>query len=212
MKTLIEMTPPAKAARAAAIALLAAAGLIAGCRLLPIQPPKTDAIRYYTLSAPAAGSALPAAPGLRLWIRRVDLPAYLEYKPFVMRLGPNEVKVVDDVRWAEPLDQGVAAVLRRRLEALTGAYGLESREAVRDYEVVVQVLNCEGEINEDKGSVRFAAEIDLFRPGASSAVVAHRSFTAEPAAWDGKDYAALAQLLSHAVADLGDAIVATVPK
>jgi uncharacterized lipoprotein YmbA len=210
MKTTPRIFPPRNVPLAATAALLLAVGLIAGCKLLPIQPAKSDATRYYTLSAPVASA--PAAPGPRLWIRRVELPAYLEYKPFVTRVGPNEVRVVDEVRWAEPLDQGVAEVLRRRLEGLTGIYGMESRDAPRDYEVVVVVTNCEGEVRAGRGSVHFAAEIELLKPGAGSAVVAHRSFTAEPAAWDGKDYAALAQLLSRAVAELGDAIVAAVPK
>jgi len=212
MKTNPRIFPPRKVPLAATAALLLVAGLIAGCKLLPIQPAKPDATRYYTLSAPGPVASAPAAPGPRLWIRRVDLPAYLEYKPFVTRVGPNELRVVDEVRWGEPLDQGIAEVLRRRLEGLTGVYGMESRDAPRDYEVVIEVTNCEGEVGAARGSVHFAAEIELLKPGAGSTVIAHRSFTAEPAVWDGKDYAALAQLLSRAVADLGDAIVAAVPK
>ena len=186
--------------------------LPAGCSLLPIQPAQVDAIRYYTLSTAPASLSTPAAPAPRLMILRVEVPAYLQHKPLVTRLGPNEVKMIDDARWAEPLDLGIARVLNVRLAALTGVHGMESRELAHDYDVVVRVRHCEGEVAEGGGTARFAAEIELLRPGASREVTAHRSFTAKEAAWDGKDYAALTQLLSRAVSDLGEAIVSAVPE
>ena len=191
----------------------AAAALLAGCSsLLPIQPAQVDATRYYTLTAlPApASTPAPAAKAPKLMILRVEVPAYLQHRPFVTRLGPNEVKLIDDVRWAEPLDLGIAQALRERVAQLTGVHGMDSRDMARDYEVVVHVLHCEGEAAEGRGTVRFAAEVDLIKPGAKE-VVAHRAFTAAPAAWDGHDYAALAQALSGSVAELAEAIVAAVP-
>jgi uncharacterized lipoprotein YmbA len=187
--------------------------LLTGCSsLLPIQPAQVDATRYYTLSTPPAPSAsAPATGAPRLMLLRVEVPAYLQHRPFVTRLGPNEVKLIDDVRWAEPLDLGIAQVLRERLAQVTGVHGMESREMARDYEIVVRVLHCEGEAVDGRGTVRFAAEADLIRPGAKD-VVAHRAFTAAPAAWDGRDYGALAQALSGAVAELAEAIVAAVPE
>lgn len=187
--------------------------LLAGCSsLLPIQPAQVDATHYYTLTAPAAPTASPtsSANAPKLMILRVEVPAYLQHRPFVTRLGPNEVKLIDDVRWAEPLDLGIAQALRERLAQLTGVHGMDSREMARDYEVVVHVLHCEGEAVDGRGTVRFAADVDLIRPGAKT-VVAHRAFTAAPAAWDGRDYAALAQALSGSVAELAEAIVAAVP-
>ncbi len=186
--------------------------LTAGCSLLPIQPAQVDTIRYYTLSTAPASVTTPASPAPRLMILRVEVPAYLQHKPLVTRLGPNEVKMMDDARWAEPLDLGIARVLNVRLAALTGVHGMESREMAHDYDVVVRVRHCEGEAAEGKGTARFTAEIELLKPGASQEVAAHRSFTAKEAAWDGKDYAALTQLLSRAVSDLGEAIVAAVPE
>ena len=115
-----------------------------------------------------------------------------------------------DLLRAEPRDLGIAQALRERVAQLTGVYGMDSREMVRDYEVVVHVLHCEGEAVDGRGTVRFAAEVDLIKPGAKE-VVAHRAFTAAPAAWDGHDYAALAQALSGAVSELAEAIVAAVP-
>jgi uncharacterized lipoprotein YmbA len=192
---------------------LAACFLAAGCSsMLPIQPAQADSIHYYMLSASAPAATTPASPAPRLMIRGVEVPAYLQNKPFVTRLGQNELKFIDDVRWAEPLDAGVERVLRIRLASLTGVYGLESREMAHDYEVVVRVLHCEGESREGKGTVHFAAEFELLKPGTVPEVAAHGSFAAKEAAWDGKDYAALAQLLSRAVSDLADAVLAAVPE
>jgi uncharacterized lipoprotein YmbA len=196
-----------------ALLSLLACFLAAGCSsLLPIQPPKEDATRYYMLSASELVGSVPAAPPPRLVVRGVEVPAYLLNKPFVTRLGPNELKFIDDVRWAEPLDAGIERALRVRLAALTGHYGLEARGTAHDYEVVVRVTHCEGASRDGKGTVRFAAEFELLKPGPAAEMAAHASFTAKEAAWDGKDYAALAQLLSRAVADLGDAVLAAVPE
>jgi uncharacterized lipoprotein YmbA len=192
---------------------LAAGGLLTGgCSLLPIQPAQVDPIHYYALSAPEPAFAVPATGAPRLMIRRVDVPAYLQNRPFVTRLGANELKFVDEVRWAEPLDLGIERVVRARLAALTGVYGLESRETAHDYEVVIRLVHCEGETHGAKGAVRFAAEFDLLKPGTVPEIAAHGSFTAKETVWDGKDYGALAQMLSRAVADLGDAILAAVPR
>ena len=93
--------------------VLLAALLLSGCSsLLPIQPAQVDATKYYTLSAPPAPAAVaaPAANAPKLMILRVEVPAYLQHRPFVTRLGPNEVKLIDDVRWAEPLDLGIAPI------------------------------------------------------------------------------------------------------
>lgn len=206
-------TYPRSAARGLLGLILAAGGLLAGgCSLLPIQPAQVDPIHYYALSAPEPTRSAPAVPAPRLMIRRVEVPAYLQNRPFVTRLGPNELKFIDEVRWAEPLDLAVERVVRARLAALTGVYGLESREAARDYDVVIRLVHCEGETHGAKGMVRFAAEFDLLKPGTVPEVAAHGSFTAKEAAWDGKDYGALAQMLSGATADLGDAVLAAVPK
>jgi len=211
-----DVAPPSRrwpAARGLLGLILAAGGLLAGgCSLLPIQPAQVDPIHYYALSAPEPALSAPVARAPRLMIRRIEVPAYLENRPFVTRLGPNELKFVDEVRWAEPLDLGIERVVRTRLAALTGVYGLESRETVHDYEVVIRLVHCEGETHGAKGAVRFAAEFDLLKPGTVSEVAAHGSFTAKETVWDGKDYGALAQMLSAAAADLGDAVLAAAPK
>jgi uncharacterized lipoprotein YmbA len=211
MKTDAHFSLNAAVTRGPALLSLAAAFLVAGCSLLPIQPAQVDPIHYYALSAPDAAPSAPVSPAPRLMIRRVEVPAYLENKPFVTRLGQNELKFIDEVRWAEPLDLGVGRVLRARLAVLTGVYGLESRETAHDYEVVIRLVHCEGEIRGAKGTVRFAAEFDVYKAGVVPEVAAHGSFTARETAWDGKDYGALAQMLSGAAADLGDAVLAAVP-
>ena len=210
------LTPPrrpvargsgARRAVVAAGALL----LLGGC--LHIQPPQPDRTRYYVLTAPA-GAAAPSgvakAAGLPQFLNHVEVPGYLLNKPLATRVGPNEVKFDDDVRWAEPLDQGIARVLRARLAALTGVFGMAAPDVPHDYEVTVRVVRCEGDTEEGKDSVRFAADLELLAPSGTAAI-AQRSFAATPIAWDGKDYGQLVSGLSRAVSELADAIVALAP-
>jgi len=73
--------------------------------------------------------------------------------------------------------------------------------------VRVQVLACEGTAD---GGVVFSATFEVFSPGAGAGV--QHAFTAEPAKWDGRDYAKLAELLGTDAAQLADAIAAALPE
>lgn len=177
--------------------------LSAGCSLPEAKP---DAARYYVLPTPA--EAAPAkAPALRLGLLPVHLPEYLRSPSLAVRQGASEVRYNDDARWAEPLEAGLARVLRAKLAASAQVVAYPFRlDESRDVDVRVQILACEGTAD---GGVNFAATFEIFAPGSGSGT--QHAFTAEPAKWDGRDYARLAELLGADAAQLADAIASALP-
>src|SRR6185295_7444941 len=93
--------------------LLAALLLAAGCHILPA--PQADAARFYALSEkiiPDQDRLVQAPPPrtLRLGLRPVELPAYLQNRAMAVRAG-SEIRYEQNHRWAEPLDEGIARIL-----------------------------------------------------------------------------------------------------
>jgi uncharacterized lipoprotein YmbA len=200
------------------LAVAAALLLAAGCRILPA--PQADAAHFYQIGvkyfANPEAAAAPRSGGLRLGLARVELPAYLQNRAMVIRHGETNVTYQQNHRWAEPLDEAVARIVRAKLLAWPSVATVSPApfpiEQTRDYDVTVRVLRCEGAMDGagDSRSALFAASIEIARAGADGAVVARKNFTL-PTAWDGKDFSALAGLLGQAVAALGDAVAAALP-
>ncbi len=179
--------------------------LFTGCSLLPA--PQPDNTRYYVLEG-GATVATPTDHPVRLGLRNVEIPAYLKSKSMVVRSGNNEIRYVDNVRWAEPLEAGITRSLRERLSgrAQIIAYPFPAN-IERDYDVTVRVLSAEGH---ERG-VLFSAVIELTRVGDTATIVSRRTFTAPVVSWGG-DFARLASQLSVAVAGLADEVLAAVPQ
>lgn len=178
---------------------------LAGCNVLPEARP--ESARYFVLEAHPAAEAPPAG-AVKLGLRPVEVPAYLKHKAIALRSGENEVSYAPDAFWAEPLDAGVARVLREHLAARANvlAYPFPA-QLPRDYDLTVRVLSAEGSAQ----GVRFVAVIELLRVGDKPELVVRREFTAPATTW-GNDYGQLARGLSQAVAALADEVVASVPK
>lgn len=189
--------------------LLSAAALAAflsGCNLLPEA--RTENARHYVLEAKPAGDASAPAGALKIGLRPVEVATYLRGKAIATRVADNEVRYAHDAFWAEPLDAGIARVLRENLAARATVlpYPFPAQLA-RDYDLTVRVLSAEGGAN----GVRFVAVIELLRVGDSPELVVRREFTAPAAAW-GSDYGQLARGLSEALAALAEEVIASVPK
>ncbi len=184
---------------------LLALGLLSGCTLL--RGPKADRTDFFTLEAVApAGNATPAANADRVLLRNVELPAYLQRsKAMAVRQKEGDIHYVGLAWWSEPLDQGIARVLREDLGRL-GVPTAARRDEDFVHELTVRIERAEGLTDGKAGRFEFAATFELKRGDNSRTAVVRRSFTAEVASWDGKDYAALAKLLSKAAADLAAAI------
>lgn len=190
---------------------------LAGCQLLP--PATVDSTRFFVLAGAAATEPVPEKSGGRLQIglRPVVLPAYLRAtKSMVVRDGANEIRYQDYSRWAEPLEAGVNRILEERLLASPDVRGVDVHplrgDVARDYDVSVRILQCEGVAGKGDGSVRFSASYEIVTADGGGKVVASRTFNAPEAAWDGKDFGALAKLLSDGVSELGAQIAADLPK
>jgi uncharacterized lipoprotein YmbA len=192
-----------------ALALLLA--VAAGCSLPQAQP---DLTRYYVLTAvaPAAGAtAAPAEPvGPRVYLRAVTVPEYLRGRIMVVRLGQNEVRYVDDARWAEPLEPGLARVLREDLAARGTVQVVLRATDEHDYDAVISVRHCEGVLPARVGQLQ--ARIEISTTGIEPKRVAQEDFAVEIAGWDGRDYAQLAGKLSEAANALAERFAAVLPQ
>jgi uncharacterized protein len=179
----------------------------AGCGWLPKA--QSDPTRFYVLSTDPVRTASPSNAPLVL-LREVELANYLRSRPVIIRRGNNEIEFREFALWGEPLDHGIARVLREELLARGAASAVLSSASRREhakvsYTLSVRVLACEGEAN---GSVAFRAVWDLASTESKPAAVAHGDFRATDLRWDGKTEASLAAQLSQAVAGLAGDIAA----
>ena len=91
---------------------------LSGCALPQAQ---SDPTRFYVLST----DAVPAPPASNgngsahsvLYVREVELAGYLRSRPLIVRRGENEIEFREFALWGEPLDLGIARVLREELLA-----------------------------------------------------------------------------------------------
>lgn len=197
----------------AQLAAMAAVGIgliSAGCSsLLPEAQP--DPTRFYVLSSPTANgapaSAVPDAPALRL--RPIEIASYLRSRPVIVRRGQNELEFREYARWGEPLEQGIARVLREELLArgVASAVAMSGTRAedvgpVR-YQLSVRVLACEGVAN---GSVSFSALWELVPATGGSGDAIRGEYRSTDLQWTPKDESTLAAAVSRAVAGLAGEI------
>jgi uncharacterized lipoprotein YmbA len=191
--------------------------IAAGCHILPV--PQADPAHFYTLGGKAADAPAPSSGGtLRLGLRAIELPVYLKNRALVVRSGDSEIRYEQNHRWAEPLDEAVARVIRARLLAAPTVAAVYPSpfpfDEPRDFDVTVRVLSCEGARSPGgKATVQFTAVFELSRAGGTSGAmretVARRTFAAPTTAWDGKNFDALATLLGDAAVALGQETAAT---
>ena len=192
------------------------AGLLAlaGCSVVP--EPQADLTRYYVLAGSSnAATATSAENGLKLGLKKVTLPPYLEKGSIVIRRGENELSYNDYARWAEPLADGVARLVRNHLLASPRVGQVFSEgfpfDQERDFDVAITINRCEGVRQGGTTVARFAAVVEITAPSADGKLVTRRTFGPAEVAWDGRDYGALVQALSSAVGSLGDEILAILP-
>ncbi len=182
-----------------------------GCSLSPVQP---DFTRYFVLTsrpAPSVEPSIGARPApWRIGLRSIEVPLFLRNKAILVRLSANEVRFIEEARWAESLDQGLARVLRENLESRPDVDRVVPVATIsdeeRDFDVLVRVLRCEG--GHDGGVARFSASIEISSAAPNAGTRTREIFTTEVPGWDGNDYDQLAQKLSTAIAALADRIVA----
>lgn len=208
------------------VAVAAWSGVLAlgGCLSVPIPQAEADPSRFYVLNSTAvagvAGASVggtaerPEAERPPIRLLPVEVASYLRSRTMVVRRGENEIQFREFARWGEPLDLGVARVLREELlargaasQVLAGGVAAPSRGD--GYTLTVRVLACEGGAD---GSVFFRAIWELGSTGPNAATVARGDFRPTDLRWDGKNEASLAAQLSVAVVRLAEEIAGALRK
>jgi hypothetical protein len=82
-------------------------------------------VRYYTLTPPPDKTTLPASQiSLAIDVRVVHTPPQLNRSELMVRTGPTEVTLLENERWASPVNDeikdAVRLELQRRLGRMTG--------------------------------------------------------------------------------------------
>lgn len=208
--TLSNVTRPQTRTAALAALLVACLGL-AGCNLVPA--PQADPTRFYVLAGTTAATP-PATPATRtLHLRPVEVASYLRGRPLVVRRGDHEVQFRDFARWGEPLEEGVARVLREEWLA-RGTAGVVTTGSLRsgrpsaEAEVSIRLLACEGTAD---GQAIVTAAWDIRGPD-GLAVLRSGVFRSTGLRWDGKSEAGLAAALSQGIAALAAEVAAGWPR
>ena len=150
--------------RARRLAVFAVAGLVAA---LPacVSLKRTPEARFFvlrTLAEPPAAE-LGASPAL-VGLLPVALPGYLERPQLITWVAPGELRIDEYLRWAEPLDAGLARTLAANLDVL-----LPRSRVIRSPWPSATRLRC-----------RVRVELQRFGPQASTEVVLEGRFALLP--------------------------------
>jgi uncharacterized protein len=75
-------------------------------------------LHYYTLTEMPAASRLTVPAGMDpIRLDRVTIPTELDRSQIVRRLDPTQLQIVEDVRWAAPLDETIRRILSNDIAA-----------------------------------------------------------------------------------------------
>jgi uncharacterized lipoprotein YmbA len=162
------------------------------------SPPREG---FYTLNAPEPPAAAADAPAIA--VGPVTIPEIVDRPQIVVRLGPNQVQILEQARWAEPLKTGIARVVAANLAATLGARLAPGRNADADYRVALEVQRFESPAD----AVLIEA---LWTVTSKDGRRSGRSIAREKIA--ARDYAALAAAHSTALAAISREIAGAIGK
>jgi len=146
------------------------AGALSMSLALAVACGTTPPSRHYVLTALADRSAETAPTSdIGLAVGPVSLPGYLDRPQLVSDMGSNERGLDELSRWAEPLDAGMARVLRENLATLLGSeqvlpWPSDQADDLR-FRLAVEVLRFEAE--PEAGVARLQLRWTLFADRAS---------------------------------------------
>ena len=92
-------------------ALVWLVGVSAGCTSAPV--------RYYTLTPPP-DRTLPAPEPIPIDVRVVHIPPQLNRSELMVRTGPTELTLLENERWASPVNDEIKDALRLELQRRLG--------------------------------------------------------------------------------------------
>jgi uncharacterized lipoprotein YmbA len=129
---------------------LALIGLMhAGCGAFS---PRADPSRFFTLSTSAELQALARdagnPEGISVGIGPIKFPGYLDRQEIMFRTAQNRFEVLENDRWAEPLDENFTRVISQNLSGLLRTDRIIVYPWTSDrkptYQVEIEVLRFEG--------------------------------------------------------------------
>jgi len=97
--------------------------------------------RFYTLDAPEPPPT--AAGGPSVAVSPVTVPELVDRPQIVVRMGPNQVGIGEQARWAEPLKSAIARVVAANLATALGGRVAPQRAGDADYRVAIDVQRFE---------------------------------------------------------------------
>lgn len=165
--------------------------------------------RHYVLSSLSGPVSLPGPERARLALEEVQVPPYLDRRNIVSYQTSNRLDVANLDVWAEPLDMGIARVLREDLARLLA----DQRIAVMpadlgdaDVRLSVWVLRFEQDAS---GEAALEAQWQLVPADGSREPLLRRSEHREPVSGQGYDgiAAAMNETLHGLSRDIADAVV-----
>jgi len=168
--------------------------LVAACG----TPPRE---RFYMLAA-AEPPAAPEAP-YSIAVAPVGVPEMVDRPQLVVRINANEVAIVEQARWAEPLRVAIAQAVAANLAAALSARALARRVPDADYRVAIDVQRFESTPGD---SVLIDALWTVTGPNAARRT--SRSLAKEKVT--GRDYDALVAAHSAALAAISRDIAAAI--
>jgi uncharacterized protein len=191
---------------------VAAAFAAAGC----VSLKRTPEARFFTLRSvlePQEGPPATVRPGGQVGLLPVAVPGHLERPQLVTWAGPGELRIDEYLRWAEPLDEGIARTLAEDLDAL-----LPAHPVIRQPWPAAVVPFCRVRVElrvfgpQEGGDVVLEGRWALLPRGEDRSIL-HRSTSLRrplAAARPGGDAAASVEAMSALVADLAKEIAAAV--
>jgi uncharacterized protein len=200
--------------RLVAIACASAMALgLAGC----VSLKRTPEARFFVLRSlvePPAAPASAAPPGSFVGVLPVRVPGSLERPQLVTWAGPGELRIDEYLRWAEPVDAGVARTLAEDLDAL-----LPDHPVVRSPWPAALTPFCRVRVDlrvfglQESGEVRLEGRFVLL-PGKGERPLVHRPVSLRrgplAAGPGGVDAAAGVEAMSALLADLAREIASAV--
>jgi uncharacterized lipoprotein YmbA len=180
-----------------AVAWLMSVGV--GCTSAPV--------RYYTLT-PTPDKTLQAETAFAIDVRVVHTPPQLNHSELVVRSGPTEVTLLENERWAAPVNDEIKDALRlalqRRLSRITGL-----RPAFTKLTLDIDVRHLEAELGRYALlEASWSATLSATGQRSNDARATTCTFQAKEKIHTG--YAEIVEGYQREIAALADAIVAVV--
>jgi uncharacterized lipoprotein YmbA len=179
-----------------AVAWLVSVGV--GCSSAPV--------RYYTLTPPPDKAVPASKTSFAIDVRVVHTPPQLKRAELMVRTGPSELTILENERWASPVNDEMKDALRlelqRRLDRPSGF-----RPAFTKLTLDIDVQQLEAELGQYALlQASWSATLSATDPRSGGAQVTACNFQAEEKIRSG--YAEIVEAYQREIAALAEAIVA----